>query len=440
MEAVADNPETGAGMRKILIGVVVVAIIGVGVYANLNRTPTAVVVQVAAVSRRDLTATVTGSGKIRPAREVDISSNVMGQITQLAVEEGEQVQAGDFLLRIDPVRYRSAVEQVEASYAVAETNLELARENLTYARDVLDRREGLYQQDLLSREAYLEAVQAVEREQRTVRMREQEIDRLRAQLSQVQHDLSQVTFAAPITGVITKLNIEEGETAITGTMNNPGTVLLTIADLSVVEAEIEIDETDIVHVELGQPAIVRVDAFPDREYAAEVVEVGRSPISTAASSSSQAINFKVVVRVLEPIEGARPGLSCTADIVTATRNGALAVPIQSLILREVRVDEEGNIVEGDPLQELLDQVAGRVDTEDDELEELEGAFVVRDGTAHFAAIEIGIAGERHFEVLSGLEDGEEVIIGPFDVIRTLQSGDRVQTRNGPAPQQTDGTE
>lgn len=421
-------------MRKILIATAIVGIVGAGVYANMNRAPSAVQVQVASVERRDLTAIVSGSGKIRPAKEVDISSNVMGQINELAVQEGDTVRTGDFLLRIDPVRYRSAVEQVEASIAVAETNLELARENLAYARDVLDRQEGLYRQDLLSRETYLEAVQTVEREQRTTRMREQELDRLRAQLSQARHDLSQVSFSAPIDGVITRLNIEEGETAITGTMNNPGTVLLTIADLSVIEAEIEIDETDIVHVELGQPAEVRVDAFPDRVFEAEVVEVGKSPV-TATAGSNQAINFKVVVRVLERIRGARPGLSCTADIITATRDEVLAVPIQSLVLREVRVDEEGRIIERerDPVEELLAETGGG----EVGLEEVEGVFVVRDGTTSFAPVGVGIAGERHFEVLSGLEQGEEVVIGPFDTIRSLQNGDRVETRTAPGRTETE---
>lgn len=417
-------------MKKLLIGVAVVIVIAAGAYANMNRAPSAVQVQVEAVARRDLTALVSGSGKIRPAKEVDISSNVMGQITELAVEEGQAVRAGDFLLRVDPVRYRSAVEQVEASIAAADTNLALARENLTYAREILDRREGLYRQDLLSREAYLEAVQNVAREERATRLREQELDRLRAQLVQSQHDLSQVSLSAPIDGVITKLNVEEGETAVTGTMNNPGTVLLTIADLSVVEAEIEIDETDIVQVAVGQPATVRIDAFPDRTFDAEVVEVGKSPIATAVSSSSQAINFKVVVRVLERVEAARPGLSCTADIVTATRTQALAVPIQSLILREVAVDAKGNVIERDPVEELIAQAQGTGATDSEELEEIEGAFIVRDGEAAFVSIEIGIAGERHFEVLSGLEEGQQVIIGPFDAIRSLQSGARVQARSG----------
>ncbi len=417
-------------MRKIIVGLIVIGVVAAGVWANMNRTPSALEVQTQKVERRDLKAIVTGSGQIRPAKEVDISSNVMGQITELRVEEGDVVRAGDFLLRIDPVRYRSEVEQVEASIASAETNLQLANENLAYAKDVLDRREGLYRQDLLAKETYLEAVQAVAREERTVRMREQELQRLRAQLSASQHQLSMVSFSSPIAGVITKLNVEEGETAITGTMNNPGTVLLTIADLSVVEAEIEIDETDIVHVELGQPAEVRIDAFADRVFAAEVIEVGKSPITSGATT--QAINFKVVVRVLETVPGARPGLSCTADIVTATRDQAVAVPIQALILREVRVDENGAIIEQDPLAELIAAAEGASADGDNgagELQELEGAFVLEDGRAVFRPIEVGIAGERHFEVLSGLDVGQEVVTGPFDVIRSLQTGDAIQARS-----------
>ena len=417
--------------KRILIGTAIVVIVAAGVIANRNRGAQAVKVQVQPVARRDLAAVVSGSGKIRPFKEVDISSNVMGQIVDLVVVEGQEVHEGDLLLRIDPVRYESAVDQVRASITQAEENLQLARQNLHYARDVLDRREGLYKQDLLSKEAYDEAVQAVLREERNVRMREQDVARLRAQLQQSEHDLRMVQMTAPISGVITRLNVEEGETAITGTMNNPGTVLMTIADLSVIEAEIEIDETDIVDVEVGQPAEVRIDAFPDRVFPATVTEVGKSPITggLGASQGNQAINFKVVVRLLESVPGARPGLSCTADITTATREQVLAVPIQALILREVQLDEQGDLVERDPLQELLSETAGGTDA--DRLQELEGAFVVRDGTAVFVPIEVGIAGERHFEVLSGLQEGEQVIVGPFSVIRTLKTGDRVEAESGP---------
>ena len=414
--------------KRLIVAAVILTAVAAGVYANMNRTPRAVAVRVESAARRDLASLVTGSGQIRPFKEVDISSNVMGRITRLSIEEGQEVTAGEFLLRIDPVRYLSAVQQVEASIAGAETSLELAKQDLEYRREVLDRREGLYRQDLLSEEVYQESVQAAMRAERDVQLRTQDIQRLRAQLDQTQHDLSQVEFTSPINGVITRLNVEEGETAVTGTMNNPGTVLLTIADLSVVEAEIEIDETDIVHVQLGQAAEVRIDAFPDQVFRAEVTEVGRSPINTAAAAASQAINFKVVVRLLDPVIGARPGLSCTADITTATREQVLTVPIQALILREVQLDEEGRIVERDPVAELLAELES--DNGDDEaaseLQEIEGAFVIRDGEALFLPIEVGIAGERHFEVLSGLEEDDQVVTGPFSVIRTLQTGERVE--------------
>ena len=421
-------------LQKISIAAISVLVVAAGVYANRARTSKAIEVQTENVKRRNLTASVSGSGKIRPFKEVAISSNVSGRVVQLSVLEGQEVTAGQFLLRIDPVRYRSAVEQVEAQIQAAETNTELTRQNLAYARDVLDRREGLYTQDLLAEEAYLESLQAVRREEQNLEMRETDIERLRAQLKQSEHDLSQVAFQSPIDGVITKLNIEEGETAITGTMNNPGTVLLTIADLSFVEAEIEIDETDIVDVELGQHAEVRIDAFPDSIFAANVIEVGRSPIDNVqTTSSTQAINFKVVVRVLEAVPGARPGLSCTADIVTATRREALAVPIQSLILREVELDEHGQLVQLDPITELLAAVeeSSKDAADEQELQELEGAFLVRNGKAKFVPVEIGVAGERYFEVLSGIIEGDEVVVGPFNVIRTLQSGEHVNTDTTP---------
>jgi len=413
-------------VKKILIALVIVALAGAGIAANIWwKEPDAPEVQVEAAEFRDLTATVSGSGAIRPAREVDISSNVMGRVTRLAVEEGEVVAAGDFLLEVDPQRLQSTVDQMEASRESSRTQVRLAQEDLQYARQVLDRREGLFQQDLLSRELYEEAVQNVARAERTLEIRNQDVLRIEAQLEQSLYDLTQVIIDAPMDGIITKLNIEEGENVVTGTMNNAGTVLLTVADLSIVELEIEVDETDIVHVELDQLATVRIDAFPDDEFAAVVTEVGKSPIAAAAN---QAINFKVVVRLTDTVPGARPGLSGTADIVTAMRENVLSVPIQALILREVQVDDEGEIIrEVDPL--ALDDLNGPLEQEEGETVEMEGAFVVRDGRAVFMPIDIGIAGERHFEALDGAEEDDQIIIGPFEVIRTLVDGERVTTQD-----------
>lgn len=383
-------------LRKSLLAGGVLLLIVAAVYANLElRRDDGPEVRVEEVARRDLTATVSGSGTVRPYKEVDISANFMGRITRLTVAEGQAVSRGEFLLQIDPVPYESAVERAEAGLESSRTQLQLAEEDLEFARQNLDRKEGLYRQQLLSKEAYDQAVQQVRQAERAVEMRRQDVAQLRAQLQQVRHDLTKVTIDSPIDGIITRLNVEEGENVVTGTMNNPGTVIMTIADLSTVEAEIEIDETDVVAVEVGQPAIVRVDAFPDRELDAVVTEVGRSPIVGAGQQTDQAVVFKVVVRLEDELPGARPGLSCTADIVTARRDDALAVPIQALVLRN-----------GDAEQE--------------------GALVVRDGRAFFVPIEIGIAGERHFEVLGGVEEGARIVIGPFDAIRELGDGDPVR--------------
>ena len=423
--------------KKIIIGIAVIALASAGVAANIWwREPAAPEVEIEEAALRDLTATVSGSGAIRPAREVDISSNVMGRVTRLAVEEGDIVEAGDFLLEVDPQRLQSTVDQMEASLESSRTQVRLAEEDLKYARQVLDRREGLYRQDLLSQELYDQAVQDVQRAERTHEIRNQDVVRIEAQLEQSRYDLTQVIIDAPMNGIITKLNIEQGENVVTGTMNNAGTILLTIADLSVVEAEIEVDETDIVHVELGQSATVRIDAFPEVEYDAVVTEVAKSPIGGAGlgGASTQAINFKVVVRLTETVEGARPGLSGTADIVTATREQVLAVPIQALILREVRIDENGDIIrEADPFAfDSLESIPAETNgtASEGELVEREGAFVLRDGRALFMPIRIGIAGERHFEALEGVEEGDRIIIGPFEVIRTLIDGERVTSSDG----------
>ena len=418
-------------VKKIIIGIAIIAVVGAGIAANIWWSePDAPEVLVEEARIRDLTATVTGSGAIRPAREVDISSNVMGRVTRLAVEEGDIVTEGDFLLEVDPQRLQSTVDQMEASLESAKTQVSLAEEDLQFAQQTLDRREGLYRQDLLSRELYDEAVQAVQRAERALQVRQQDVVRIEAQLEQSRYDLTQVIIDAPMNGIITRLNIEEGENVVTGTMNVAGTVLLTIADLSTVELEIEVDETDIVYVELGQEAIVRIDAFPDQEYAAVVTEVGKSPLATAGAN--QAVNFKVVVRLTDVVEGARPGLSGTADITTATRRDVLAVPIQALILREVQLDAKGEIVrqkEIDPLAIDLTPTADEVETE---TRELEGAYILHDGRALFAPLKVGIAGERHFEVIEGVEEGDEIIIGPFEIIRTLIDGEPVK-KQGETP-------
>jgi HlyD family secretion protein len=213
-------------------------------------------------------------------------------------------------------------------------------------------------------------------------------------------------------GVISRLSIEEGETVLVGTMNNPGTVLMTVADLSVIQAELQVDETDVVDVRLGQSAVVSIDAFPDQEFRGRVTKIGSSATQSGAAGASgdrQATSFEAEVTLEDEVPGVRPGFSCTADITTATRDQAIAVPIQALTVREVELGAEGHIV--------------RQGIESENQEELEGVFVYRDGEAVFTPVEVGIAGEKYFEVLSA---ADQVITGPYASVRELQDGDSVE--------------
>jgi HlyD family secretion protein len=250
--------------------------------------------------------------------------------------------------------------------------------------------------------------------------------------------LTQVRFEAPFDGVVTRRNIEEGENVVVGTMNNAGTVLLTVADMSVIEAEIEVDETDIPFVQLGQSAKVTIDAIPDKTFTGKVAEIGNSPIQSAATGTTArtATNFKVSVTLEGEVPGVRPGFTCTAEITTATRANVTAVPIQALTVRELLYDQQGNIIPEmrPPKPRFQFRAASSPQaTTTPELqpgqkrEETEGVFVIRDDRATFVPVTLGIAGERYLEVASGLREGDRVITGPFESVRGMFEGDIVNT-------------
>jgi HlyD family secretion protein len=405
------------------------------------------------VQRRDLEAIVSASGKIEPKKTVNISAQSMGRVTRLAVNEGDRVKAGQFLLQIDPVAAESAVRRDEASVAAARTGLEQSRigvksaqTSLDFARQNFKRQEELWAAGLTTRENYDKAQNELEARQVDLRAREQEVltreEQLRQQaagLTSTQHSLRQSHFESPFDGIVTRRNVEVGDTAVVGTMNNPGTVLLTIADMSVIEAEIEVDETDIPLVQMGQQAKVTIDAIADRTFKGHVTEIGNSPIqATGAQTGGQrtATNFKVVVTIDEPVPDVRPGFTCTAEITTATRQKAVAVPIQALTVRELTYDEKGNVIRipRPPKPrfsfntKVEPAVSASTSTEllpGQKREEVEGVFLVRDGKAEFIAVKLGIAGERYFEVTGGLKEGDRVITGPFDSVRNLYDGDLV---------------
>lgn len=438
--------------KKVLIGVGIVVVLAAVVGANFYfKRETGTTVNAEPVKKRDLEAVVSASGKIQAKRFVNMSAVQMGRVTRLGVEEGDRVKAGQFLLQIDPNSLRGTVERGEAavagarsSLAQARVNVETARANLALARDQANRQRELWKQQLTTREALDQAESTLKvREtelaarETDIANREQMIKQESAQLSTSRYNLSQVTLTAPFDGIITRRNIEEGENVVIGTMNNAGTQLLTIADMSVIEAEVEVDETEIPTVKIGQVAKVTIDALAGETFTGHVTEIGNSPIQTTAASAGQtATNFKVTVQLDHAIEAARPGFTCSAEITTATRKQVTSVPIQAMAVREVVYDANGKIVREprDPKKKRKAAPSAGPETTVQAAElkpgqtkkEVEGVFVLRNGFADFEPVKTGIAGDKYFEVLSGLKDGDQVITGPFASVRNLKDGDAVK--------------
>jgi HlyD family secretion protein len=440
--------------RKWILALVALVIVGGAVAAYFSRqVEQGARVNAEAIQKRDLEAIVSASGKIEPKKTVNISAQSMGRVTRLDVNEGDRVKAGQFLLQIDPVMAESAVRRDEAGVAAAKTGLEQAqtqvksaRANLELARQNSKRQQELWDAGLTTRETFEKTQNELEVREAELRAREQDVltrqEQLRQQLAgltSTQHNLRQSRFEAPFDGIVTRRNVEVGDTAVVGTMNNPGTVLLTVADMSVIEAEVEVDETDIPLVQMGQPAKVTIDAISGRTFSGKVTEIGNSPIQTTGAQTGgqrTATNFKVVVTLDEQIPDVRPGFTCTAEITTATRTAAVAVPIQALTVRELVYDDKGHIVRTPRPPRPRFQFSTKVEpavsaSTNPELlpgqrrEEVEGVFMVRDGKAEFVPVKLGIAGERYFEVVGGLSEGDRVITGPFDSVRNLFDGDPV---------------
>src|SRR5262249_9279614 len=441
--------------KKILIGVGVVVIPGATVFARLKFKPQAgTTANVESVQKRDLPAIVSASGKIQPQRTVNVSADTMGRVTNLAIEEGQRVTKGQFLLQIDPRNLSSAVNQTEASLAAARSQMEQLRVSsesakaaLKTAQDSYTRQQQLWKGGLTTKEALDNAenqlkmrqadANAADRQVETQRMRMQQEQ---ASLDNARYNLSKVRIESPINGIVTRRNIEEGETVVVGTMNNAGTVLLTVADMALIEAQVEVDETDIPNVSIGQKAKITVDAIQNKSFAGHVVEIGNSPIQAAGTTAaSQATNFLVKVKVDELIPDVRPGFTCTAEITTATRQQVLGIPIQATTVREVVVDKEGNILRDDP-KAAKGRPGSTVQAQElkpgQERKELEGVFIAKDNKAVFARIKTGIAGEKYFEGLSGVNAGDQVIVGPFSSVRELRDGAPIKIEA--APRSTSG--
>lgn len=415
---------------KIIIGVTIVALLTVAVVlASGGGRPRGTEVRVEAVGTRDLVATVTASGNVRARRKVDISSDISARVSQLLVQEGEDVAQGQVLLRLDPSRYQAALDRSQANLSQAQAGVAQARANLIRAERQAERMASLRARDslLVSRQDVENAETDLEVQQSLLDAAVFGVNQSQAAVEEARDQVSKTIIRAPISGRVTRLNVEEGETVIVGTMNNPGSLILTVSDLSVMEVVLEVDETDVPEIALGDSASVELDAFPDLVFPGNVTEIGNSairpPSQAAGSGQTPTIDFEVVVTLEDPGAELRPDLSATAEVVTDTRANQLAIPIIALTLREedaVDVGDNGDAPASRNSGEATQQA-------------IEGVFVVRDGIAVFTPVTIGIAGQEYFEVLSGLSAGDSVVSGPYQVVRTLEDSSAVRADDSADP-------
>jgi HlyD family secretion protein len=447
--------------KKVLIAIGAVLVLGIIVSVTVYQSrKNLVTVQTGKVQKQSLASVVSASGEIKPKTYANIGANAMGRITKLHVKEGDHVKQGQLLAQLENVQSLADVNATRASVQAAQTDavaadaalktsladLNRAKSDANHAKLDWDRAQGLYTAALIAKQDYDVKKAAWETADAGLAQAEAKVAQARAQKDSMDKHITQnqanltrftdvlqkTTYEAPFDGVITNLPVREGETVVIGIQNSPGSTLMTIADMSVITAEVRVDETDIVNVHLGQPADVTIDAIPHTIFRGTVTEIGDNAIvrstgvatSQAASTSEEAKDFKVVVTLTDPPQNLRPGLSSTAKITTANRDNVVSVPIQALTVRNpadlVPKDAKGSRVQA--------ATTSAPDTAKQK-EEIQGVFVVRNKKAEFVHVDTGISGTTDIEVTKGLQEGDEVITGSYKVLRTLKPGTSVKVDN-----------
>jgi HlyD family secretion protein len=395
----------------LIIGGLTVALVAGGYYSCYQKKHAPTEVAVAKVTLQDVVAKVTANGKIQAEQKVDLAALVMGQIVNLAVREGDPVKAGDFLLQIDKTHAAAEEAGSAAALSASQSQLDSARATLEQAQGDFTRAKENYGDGIISVADFQHAQAALDTARAAYQTAVHQIEQSRAVLNASRDDLSKTTVRSPIDGIITALRIKAGEVTVVGTMNNPGTQLMTISDMSTVQAVLMVDETDTPSIALGQKAVLTMDSYAGRHFDGVVTEVGSSPIAkddvelVGLITTSDAINFKVRVKLLDPPPSIRPGFSVTADIITGTRSKVPAIPLAAVVIRDSPKGEK--------------DATGRLKTQ-------QGVYTVVDGKVRFVEIKTGISGELQVEVTEGLKPGVEVVTGPFKTLRTIKDGDRVK--------------
>jgi len=404
-------------------GVLILAVLIIGITSAMKGRNKATEVRMEKVQRRDLVASVTASGQVQPHTKVNVSADITGRVVRLAVQEGQMVTRGQFLLEVDPSQYQANAERATAGVASARAQVAQARPALTQAQRNYDRLLALKKANptLVSDEQIEQLRTQVEVAQAQLEAAVHSVDQATASMRDARSSLSKTTITAPMSGRITRLNVEEGESAIMGTLNKDAAMLLTISDMSLLETKVKVDETDVSRVKIGDSTVIQLDAFPDTTFVGRVSEISNSSVKGAstggqAASADQAIDYEVTIQLLNAPPETRPDFSATAKIITDQRKGALSIPIIALTVREdedpIAKEDSGALTLGRraPAKEV-----GRRD--------VEGVFVVgKDSKVSFRPVKVGIAGEKFFEVLTGLKEGEEIVGGTYQAIRELKDG------------------
>jgi HlyD family secretion protein len=402
--------------KWILGGIAALVVGSIAASSIANRGGDATEVKIVTVDKRDLIASVTASGQVQPRTKVDVASDISGRIVRLAVKEGQIVKKGQFLLEIDPEQYVAAVQQAEAGLSSARAQAAQARANFLQAKRNYDRQVEIKKTNpQLISDADLETLKTqLEVNEALNEAATHSVEQSTASLRTARSNLSKTTILAPMAGRITRLAVEQGETAVPGTFNKDAALLLTISDMSVLETKVKVDETDVARISVGDSAVVQVDAFPDTTFLGRVIEIAHSSVrAVAAASQDQSIDYEVTIQLINPPADTRPDFSATAKIVTDTRTQALSVPIIALTVREnEELSGEDSAV-----------TVGKAPAKQVGQRDVEGVFIVgTDNKVTFRPVSVGISGENYFEVLTGLTGGERIVGGTYQAIQQLRDG------------------
>ncbi len=427
--------------KRILGVIAAVAVVGSIVGFNVSKeSRQRINVQTGKVGRRDLVQIVTASGEVRPKRYVNVGANVSGRLIEINVKEGDRVQKGQVLARVESERYQAVQRQSEAGVSAGRADLERAEADMEISRLAYERNRKMRDDKLVSEQAFDEAQADYKMKKANVEAARRRVAQLQAAMDSTKDDLVKTTVIAPMAGVVTNLPMEPGEMVI-GAMSFSPTVIMTVADLSVMECEVMVDETDFRNLKLGQEAKIKVDALEGLKLKGVVTEIGSSALvrgtgtSTAqtstlgANTGNQPKDFKVKITIKDPPANLRPGLNATADITTSTRKNVIAVPVQAVVVREV--NKEGKVVDpeggaGEPGREgNTVQAAVR-----EKGKETDGVFTVQGEKVVFKPVKTGIMGETDIEVVDGLGEGQQIVTGSYKTLRTLKDQAKIKAEKG----------